>query len=136
MLGTVIELGTAFGTYRCLEILGEGATSQVYGAIDETGKECAVKVLRSTQLNGDRRKRFKNEFLFGQRNQHPHILSILDHGVLAEGDQSRPFFIMPKYQSSLRPIIQTGITDGFGTADVFANARWGRGSTSAESHSS
>src|SRR5205823_391149 len=73
------------------------------------GAGIAVKVLAAERATRDKRKRFKNEIAFLQRNQHANIVTVLDHGVATEGDVSGPFYVMRRYDSNLRDLMKLGI---------------------------
>jgi serine/threonine protein kinase len=48
--------------------------------------------------------------LFGVRNQHPNIMTVVDHGVFkVAGSTTTPFFVMPLYASSLRDVLLKGM---------------------------
>jgi hypothetical protein len=49
--------------------------------IDDAGGICAIKWLDPAKTPKERVKRFKNELQFCLRNQHPHILTVIDHGA-------------------------------------------------------
>ena len=68
----VLEFETTFTRYtaRTADILGEGGTGRVYRATDESGSAYAIKVLDPVKATSEKRKRFKNELLFGLRNKH------------------------------------------------------------------
>jgi hypothetical protein len=51
------------------------------------------------------RKRFKNETAFQQRNLHPNIVAVLDQGVANAVGLTGPFYVMRRYDSSLRNLI-------------------------------
>src|SRR5262249_51907593 len=105
------EFETTFTRYtaRTADILGEGGAGRVYRATDESGSAYAIKVLDPVKATSEKRKRFKNELLFGLRNKHRHLLSIIDHGIMRTSGHSTPFYVMPLYNSSLRRLIHTGI---------------------------
>ena len=96
---------TAFAAFTATDILGEGGSGRVYKAIDEEGTVIAVKLLHASKANRERLKRFKNELLFGQRNRHPNIITVVDHGVFRDTKTSSPFYVMPYYQASLRSLL-------------------------------
>lgn len=76
---------------------------------DESGRVYAVKLLDPAKATRDKRKRFKNELLFGQVNKHANIISVIDSGVHQHGKQSAPFYVMPYYEGSLRKLLAKSI---------------------------
>jgi hypothetical protein len=82
------------GRYTLLEPLGEGGTSAVYRARDETsGRELAFKQLQSLE-SGRRRKLlealFEREYHTLIRLKHPRIIEVYDYGLTDSG----PFYTM------------------------------------------
>ena len=108
-LSKPIIFETTFSVYTGTDILGEGGGGRVYRATDNTGKECAIKLVDSAKANSERAKRFKNEVLFSLRNQHPNIITITDHGILVNSKKHSPFCVMPLYKGSLRTLLASGI---------------------------
>jgi serine/threonine protein kinase len=103
---------TAFGTYTATSILGEGGAGRVYAATDDDGAELAVKLLDPARATRDKLKRFKNEYLFGSRAKHPHLVRILDSGLHQGETASAPFYVMPRYASSLRQLLKRPFLPG------------------------
>jgi serine/threonine protein kinase len=97
-----INLQTAFGEYRLDEQLGEGGAGRVYGGVDDSGAQIAIKVL--TQTSSDKKRRFKNEIAFLARNKHANIVTVTDHGV-ASGSVKGPFYVMRRYNGNLRVLM-------------------------------
>lgn len=93
---------TTFVEYTVVGVKGEGGSGVVYEAVDADGNQFAIKALDPAKASKEKLKRFKNEFLFCSRNSHPNIITVLDHGIT---DDNIPFFVMPLYESSLRPLI-------------------------------
>ncbi len=93
---------TTFATYQIGKRLGEGGSGVVYEASTEDGKKFAIKFLDPAKATTEKRKRFKNEYLFCSSTDHPNIVKVLDHGLSSDG---APFFVMPLFDSSLRDLI-------------------------------
>jgi serine/threonine protein kinase len=100
---------TTFAVYTAVSILGEGGSGRIYKCTDESGEKWAVKLLDAKKTTHDKIKRFKNELLFCQRNKHPNIITVVDHGLYREGQSSSPFYVMPVYNENLRTLIRSGI---------------------------
>ena len=98
---------TATNEYKSEGSIGNGGCGTVFRVRDSDNSLYALKLL--TEVEAIKRKRFKNELTFCQENRHPHIVKVLDHGVAKSGDESRPFYVMPLYQSSLRTLMKKGI---------------------------
>jgi len=89
--------------------LGEGGSGRVYKVVDVDGKEFAVKCLFPDHVNTERKKRFKNEIRFCERNQHKNVISVIDHGLINLHDVRCPFYVMPFYPKTLRTLINDSI---------------------------
>lgn len=68
--------------YRCLEKLGDGASGEVFRALDERiGREVAVKILKSSGSAFDiPLRRFQQEAQIAARLPHPNIVAVYDAG--------------------------------------------------------
>jgi serine/threonine protein kinase len=109
-LKKVVEFETTFGSYSADEIIGEGGAGRVYSGIrTDDGAAVAIKVLTRERASRDKRARFRNEVAFQQRNTHEHVVTILDHGVTHDGEAAGPFYVMSRFDSSLRTLIAGGI---------------------------
>ena len=98
-----IQLSTAFGDYTVTQQIGEGGAGRVFGGVDDKGAAVAVKVL--TGASTDKRRRFKNEISFLSRNLHANIVTVIDHGLAATPALSGPFYVMHRYGSNLRSVM-------------------------------
>jgi len=97
---------TTFAIFTATEIVGEGGSGRVYKATDEAGSVFAVKLLDPLKASKDKLKRFKNEILFGQKNRHPNIITVIDSGILKDPKSSFPFYVMPYCEASLRSLLK------------------------------
>jgi serine/threonine protein kinase len=102
-----INLQTTFGEYTLSEIIGEGGAGRVYGGEDSLAVPIAVKVL--TGAGADKRRRFRNEMGFLQRNRHPNVVEVFDNGFAQHAALTGPFYVMHRYDGSLRDLIKAGI---------------------------
>ncbi len=79
--GTVLD-----GRFRVERTVGEGGFAIVFQATQlSTGQPVAVKVLRSQRATGDTRddhRRFENEMRLIGRLRHPHVVRLVDYGML------------------------------------------------------
>ena len=105
-----VSFETTFGVYVVDELLGEGGAGRVYGGVSPDGTPIALKVLAEERVSTDKRRRFKNEVSFLARNKHRNIVTVIDHGVARGGKIDGPFYVMRRYQSSLRQLMQEGIS--------------------------
>ncbi len=85
---------TDLGPYRLLRRIGAGGMGEVYLAERSDGvfeRQVAVKILRRGMDSDRIVRRFEDERRILSRLDHPHIASLLDGGVTADG---RPYFVM------------------------------------------
>ncbi len=101
-------LVTTFGHYARGKTIGEGGTGRVFEVTDEAGEKFAAKLLDPIKSVGEKRKRFKNEILFGMKNEHKNIIRIVDHGIYNDRGEA-PFYVMRLYGGTLRTLIKAGI---------------------------
>lgn len=105
-----VSFETTFGTYVVDELLGEGGAGRVYGGVGPDEAPIALKVFKEERGSADKRRRFKNELFFLARNKHPNIVTVIDHGVARGGKIEGPFYVMRRYQSSLRKLMNEKIS--------------------------
>ena len=103
---------TAFGKYTVDELLGQGGSGRVYGGLGPDHSAVAVKVLTGEQITSDKRSRFKNEISFLLRTEHPNLVSIVDHGVTRTNDRTEPFYVMSRFDCSLRKLVSEKLEPG------------------------
>ena len=101
-----ISFETAFGMYRVDELLGEGGAGRVYGGVSLDDTPIALKILAQERVSSDKRHRFKNELAFLSRNKHRNIVTVIDHGITSSGEIVGPFYVMRRYHSNLRQLMQ------------------------------
>ena len=77
--------------------LGEGGMATVYLAHDvRHARKVAIKVIRPEIAETLGTERFLSEITLTASLRHPHILALLDSGVVSSGDsRERPFYVMP-----------------------------------------
>jgi non-specific serine/threonine protein kinase/serine/threonine-protein kinase len=87
-------LGTVVGAYRLTAKIGEGGMGDVYRAERADGlfgHAVALKVTRSSLIDPAAAARFATERQILATLQHPHIVTLLDGGTLADG---RAYLVM------------------------------------------
>jgi hypothetical protein len=104
-----IVFRTATNDYTARQQIGGGGSGVVYEAVDDVGSVFAVKVLSPEHVSSIKRKRFSNELNFGKANRHPNIVTIIESGVCTVRDTEVPFYVMPRYDRTLRSLITHGI---------------------------
>jgi len=109
-LNKPLIFATTFATYTATHIIGEGGSGRIFEASDDVGGIYAIKWLDPAKATREKIKRFKNELHFCLRNRHPHILTIVDHGVFIKGEDNSPFYVMPLYDGSLRDLLKASIS--------------------------
>jgi serine/threonine protein kinase len=108
-LKSTVTIDTAFGSYVLNEIIGEGGAGRVYGGHSGDGLPVAVKVLSPERASRDKKARFKKEIVFLSRNTHERIVTVIDYGVAADPKLSGSFYVMKRYDTNLRSLMNVGI---------------------------
>lgn len=86
--------------YRTLQLLGKGEMSVVWLALDtRTQERVAFKIMTTIpeddELYKKAQERFLREIKIASSLQHPHILSILDHGSIHYEERHVPYLVTP-----------------------------------------
>ena len=87
-------LGGIIGNrYRLIQVVGQGGMGVVYRAEDVrlADRPCAVKLLMGTSMDPDEGVRFERELSIIARLRSPHVVQVLDTGVLPD---NRRFIVM------------------------------------------
>ncbi|MFA7254551.1 MAG: serine/threonine-protein kinase [Candidatus Omnitrophota bacterium] len=100
---------TACGDYSVVSVIGEGGAGRVFLVRDHSGKEMALKCLYPELITTERRKRFKNEIDFCQRECHENLIRVIDSGLMICADGKTPFYVMPFFPMTLRALIEKRI---------------------------
>ena len=80
--------------YQLEALLGRGAASEVWSAIDDRGRACALKLLAPVHApGGEVAKRMRQEARALAGVEHPNVVALLDVGVTEDG---RPYLVMPR----------------------------------------
>jgi serine/threonine-protein kinase len=81
------QIGQKIGNYRLVRVLGEGGLGSVFeGVRDDIGGRAAVKLLHPEFARSPEAvTRFTNEARAANLVEHPSVVKIFDHGVLADG---------------------------------------------------
>lgn len=78
--------------YKVLREIGEGGMGTVYLAYDQRRQiEVAIKVLKAGVAPEDLRRFEEERKILSRLDDHPHLVTLLDHGALRDG---RPYFVM------------------------------------------
>ena len=105
--GAIVK--TAFDEYEIIGMVGQGGNGCVFCAKDTAGNECAIKFL-DKGASASKYKRFKNEIHFCETIHHKNIVSIFDRGQVSVGGHEYAFYVMPRYDKTLRAKIKEGLT--------------------------
>jgi len=100
------KLSSSHPHYRILKLIGHGGMGAVYQATDtRKGHALAIKVMRPDLLaEAGFVERFQREIQMLRELDHPHIVSLVDRGLTADGV---PFLVMPYLLGrSLAEVIQ------------------------------
>ncbi|MCG5240215.1 protein kinase [Azospirillum doebereinerae] len=94
-----LALPGPIGPYRIAGVLGQGAMSVVYRAVDgRDGAEVALKLLRGELLAAAERDavltRFGREAQIGMKLDHPNIVRVRDYGALDAAQGGAPYLAM------------------------------------------
>jgi eukaryotic-like serine/threonine-protein kinase len=87
----------AFATYTVERELGSGGMATVYLAHDKKhDRKVAIKILHAELAAVLGADRFLQEIRVTANLQHPHILGLIDSGIVADGElQGRAYYVMP-----------------------------------------
>jgi len=110
--------GTAIGTYRLEELLGEGGMGAVYRAIDtKLNRPVAIKFLSTDVADTTARRRFQREAQLASSLNHPHILTVHD----ADEFQGRQYLVTELAEGgTLREWMRTRRRDWHEVVDTLA----------------
>lgn len=101
---------TTFASYTEVGIIGAGGSGRILEVVDDSKERWALKLLDPTKATREKSKRFKNEMSFCLKNKHRNIVTVMDHGIFVDGKIAAPFYVMPHYQSSMRKLLESGIS--------------------------
>ena len=100
---------TAYGSYTLVKQIGAGGNGQVFEAKDADGEVVAIKFLKKNE-SAKKLKRFKNEINFCENHSHKNIVQILDRGYACFNNIDYAFYVIPKYEKTLRQKMKDGMT--------------------------
>lgn len=101
-------LYTLSENYIIQEQIGQGGNAYIFRAKTESDDtEYAIKVIKKTDYNNEKIRRFRNELSFCYVNTHNNIIKVTDYGVHNNGELL--FYVMPLYKSTLRNEIEKGL---------------------------
>jgi serine/threonine-protein kinase len=97
MSETIQQVQQAFTAYTIERELGAGGMATVYLAHDKKhDRKVAIKVLHAELAAILGAERFLQEIRVTANLQHPHILGLIDSGIVGEGElHGRPYYVMP-----------------------------------------
>jgi serine/threonine protein kinase len=98
-------VSTSYETYTIRKQIGQGVNGFVYQVTNSSGAEFALKLLDPRTATEEKRKRFRNELGFCERNNHKNIITVVDRGLF----ENAPFYVMHCYGGSLRDLIRNPI---------------------------
>ena len=104
--GTVVQ--TAFDNYELIKQIGQGGNGKVFFAKASDGQEVAIKFVERDE-DKKKYKRLKNEINFCEKHNHKNIIKIIDRGIAFLDGEAYVFYVMPKYEKTLRDKIKEGI---------------------------
>lgn len=102
----VKQYQTASNVYKHIRNIGNGGAGHVHEVKDLDGSVFALKVLDANSASRDKLKRFMNEMKYCEHSRNEAIVSVLDDGYFIENGLSIPFYIMPRYECSLRDLMK------------------------------
>ncbi|MEA2478591.1 MAG: hypothetical protein QOJ07_513 [Thermoleophilaceae bacterium] len=75
------QMGDSVGRWRIGAMLGEGGMGRVFRAVDATGTEVALKIVKADLASDSTfRRRFDREAKIAQRVLHPHVVPVIETG--------------------------------------------------------
>lgn len=94
---SVEQVQRAFSAYAIERELGSGGMATVYLAHDKKhDRKVAIKILHAELAAVLGAERFLQEIRVTANLQHPHILGLIDSGIVSEGELTgRPYYVMP-----------------------------------------
>lgn len=104
--GTVVQ--TAFDNYELIKQIGQGGNGKVFLAKASDNQEVAIKFVERDE-DKKKYKRLKNEINFCEKHNHKNIIKIIDRGIAFLDGEAYVFYVMPKYEQTLRDKIKEGI---------------------------
>jgi serine/threonine protein kinase len=107
--GKYIFIGSYLNEYCEIEIIDQGGNSYVFKVKDDDNNYYALKLIND-DITTEKKKRFKNEILFGINANHPNILKIIDNGYIEIDGKKRMFYVMPLFDCNLKEIMAEKIS--------------------------
>ncbi|MBQ3672281.1 MAG: protein kinase [Kiritimatiellae bacterium] len=78
--GPLLTIGSRFGDYVVIKLLGKGGTGEVYLARSPSGFACAIKVMAAAVDDHEARQRFAREAEAAMGLRHPNLIKVYDVG--------------------------------------------------------
>lgn len=112
-----ITYQTFLETYKRVKDIGSGGAGNVFEVEASDGQRFALKVLSAeAACNSSKVKRFLQEARYEQSGKCDAIISVVDTGVLIDGDIRRPFYVMPLMDGNLASLMGHG--SGYGAVEL------------------
>lgn len=107
MINKIFRTGFLIEYKDCGKIQ-DSNNAEIHEIEDSEGKKYIAKVL-TKNISTDKLKRFRNEINFGKIYKNENVVEIIDNGIKNINDKDYMFYIMPKYKSSFRKVMDDGI---------------------------
>jgi len=94
--------------YKDCGKIQDSSNAEIHEIEDSEGKKYIAKVL-TKNVSKNKLKRFRNEINFGKIYKNENVIEIIDNGIKSIDGEDCMFYIMPKYKSNFRKVIDEGI---------------------------
>lgn len=103
-----VKIFETFGeTYTKVRGIGNGGAGNVYEVKSSAGKHYALKLLSAEAArNSSKLKRFLQEARFELSGKCDSVVRAVDLGCIGDGDDKRPFYVMPLMDGSLEGLMK------------------------------
>jgi serine/threonine protein kinase len=105
------SFSTLTAEYTRTGVIGEGGAAHVIEVQCDDGEIYALKLVNKHRATTNSLRRFRNELNYCKTERHPSIIRVLDEGFVHDDMGKWPFYVMPRYQETLRDLINRGIAE-------------------------